>query len=140
MLIYRKISYNYFVPAQFLIFSRIWEPEKCELFFSGHIFNFLRNLGTLGWSETPFEALLKLMTHDCLTTTTASSKSTIHDYVRPRLHNSRLPHAHDHDCSEQVHDSRPRLVSDLNNCPRYIYISDKIRKHPNTHIQEKSRI
>ena len=37
-------SVNYFVSGLFLTFSGIWEPEKCELFVSGPIFNFFRKL------------------------------------------------------------------------------------------------
>ena len=110
---FRQISGN---------FGNFWDTEKvakvariykihCIL---QHLGRFRATLATLAsfWIEILWRGSLQAGVR-VLTTTTESSKSTIHDYVRPRLHDSRLPHAHDHDCSDQVHDSRSRLVSDL---------------------------
>ena len=103
-------------------FGNFWDTEKvakvariyqihCVL---QHLSRFQETFATLAsfWIEILWRGSLQAGVR-VLTTTTESSKSTIHDYVRPRLHDSRLPHAHDHDCSDQVHDSRSRLVSDL---------------------------
>ena len=44
--------------------------------------------------------------------------ATTHDSEFSRLHDSRLLGVHDHDWTCSRHDSRPRLVFDLNNLPR----------------------